>query len=1726
MNLGTKKYILMGLFAVIVMANITFASAEISIVECSTCHKDVKFDASSVNRNNTCEAKCHGNPIFPNAHSIGNFILTDYGYFKSISSVNVIAPYVHDSVHRNIILSPSCNVCHLTTSECSNCHITDDVFHSEHGSETTNPAFACGSELCHNLTITPGPKTYINLWQVNKLAPACENCHNDNSVPLHNITAIHQSTPAIALECQTCHSNYLPDTHADIANRSYNDDSCAVCHQSTNTTVMSAIANNDTNCATCHTLHGDITEIHTLNTTTSTLNCPECHQPTYLPDLHNNFAVKNGLPTNCSVCHSNANISISISSAECTSCHDSQLDKPHLNANHTSVAECIICHDANLPTVHFDNCSVCHTNPTKVDIDSATNDCASCHIDQNVGYHSSMDVNHNSSTAECIICHKTDLPTVHLDNCSACHANPTVIDINNATADCNSCHVDQSVGFHTNMSAKHTRTSSCTNCHTDSYLPDLHNDFALENEMTNCTICHDNTKVNTDNATSDCVTCHGQQLPTQHANEIAKHTTNTCALCHGTMNGSYLPDTHNATEENGRCDLCHNNVAIDISNSTSNCTSCHGPQVNEPHYNVSVKHTFDSPTECDECHGMYIPTIHADKYNNVNCFMCHRNNLAITELPTDKNCSSCHGEQLPGQHLNEATKHNGSSLSGCLDCHESLAGSNDLKVIHNDNCTVCHDNANVNYLGATDCMYCHADSNVGYHTNMDNNHTTTVCANCHGVSGEVDLPTAHNDNCSLCHNNVAITLPTSADCGYCHTSQTPDTGHHNKLLHAFEVPAQCAGCHDMNLTQTHSTQSLNCNMCHKVHNGESGPYLFADFANAASVEGTNCFVCHDNADITTLPTDKNCSSCHDSQLPTQHANESTKHNSSTLTDDCIVCHKTNYLPDLHEIEGYDCNTCHNNVNESRIDWGSGNINSSCDSCHTGHGDLDVLHNNMTSSKCLDCHGFMSNSTDLRPIHVENCAACHDNTNVTYKGATDCTDCHSNEVDTTKVTYHVNESASHSFTNCNICHNQGSVGIGDVPTVHNATEDNGGCLELCHANPAIDMSIVDLSDPFYCYGCHGGLPASPLPTMHTRQQNGHNFSSSVSTECMACHDKSSDIGILHLPSGVNNDYWLCVKCHDSNLNGVNYNFNNITFVPTDKNCSSCHGTQLPSQHVNEGEKHISTSTCVDCHDSDLRTTHTNECTLCHGSTVQVTLPTNTSCDSCHDSQLPTQHANESVKHTSTTLTGDCMACHTSNYLPTLHEGYGYNCTTCHNADPFRIDWNNATSSCDSCHTLHGDLTVIHTTTESTGCIKCHDASVLTTHDEVCSTCHGNPLIPTLPDTPECTNCHGANALVPAHNFRSGNSYHPTEVVGTNDNINLQAFVNGWLASSITGCDDCHGDRATDGSITLLNPYPEMYPDGRHNGQSSSDLCFNCHNYNTYAGNSNSNSNFVGDGGKNLHPGNYGDHGDFGCYVCHDVHTSTNRRLITDRVDPKTGDKWMTSWVQNSGSYNKNDCVSSHPECGDHNPGSKSVTPAVITGTVTDNGTAVQNAKVSSDAYGGIVAYTDASGHYEIPNLYYGTYSLTATANGMSQTKSISVNKGDSKVLNIDLFGTSTTPIPPTNPPVSGEGYKLSKNPEFSTEDRDYSTSDTIYVKVWSDRVDYTDMDRMYFEIKDVTSSITLKNNNDGTFTGSYDLSRTSKTGERDFRIRLRDNRYEEYRVDTRITISGSFSRHRR
>ncbi len=80
--------------------------------------------------------------------------------------------------------------------------------------------------------------------------------------------------------------------------------------------------------------------------------------------------------------------------------------------------------------------------------------------------------------------------------------------------------------------------------------------------------------------------------------------------------------------------------------------------------------------------------------------------------------------------------------------------------------------------------------------------------------------------------------------------------------------------------------------------------------------------------------------------------------------------------------------------------------------------------------------------------------------------------------------------------------------------------------------------------------------------------------------------------------------------------------------------------------------------------------------------------------------------------------------------------------------------------------------------------------------------------------------------------------------------------------------------------------------------------------------------------------------------------------------------------------------------------------------------------------------------------------------------------------------------------SGERYwKLSKNTDFSTEDTEFTASDTLYMWIYSPVVDYYDMKKAEFEITKGKQKVkvNLTNNLDGTFTGSVTMGQFADSG---------------------------------
>ena len=109
---------------------------------------------------------------------------------------------------------------------------------------------------------------------------------------------------------------------------------------------------------------------------------------------------------------------------------------------------------------------------------------------------------------------------------------------------------------------------------------------------------------------------------------------------------------------------------------------------------------------------------------------------------------------------------------------------------------------------------------------------------------------------------------------------------------------------------------------------------------------------------------------------------------------------------------------------------------------------------------------------------------------------------------------------------------------------------------------------------------------------------------------------------------------------------------------------------------------------------------------------------------------------------------------------------------------------------------------------------------------------------------------------------------------------------------------------------------------------------------------------------------------------------------------------------------------------------------------------------------------------------------------------------------------------TQGPIVGDGYNVSKNDDFSTDDSVFSLSDTMYIQIWSDRVDHTNMKKAERELKigGQRFKANLANNGDGTFAGSIDLSQLP-TGTGTLKLKLEDKNRNKYEVkDLPITVS--------
>jgi predicted CXXCH cytochrome family protein len=222
-----------------------------------------------------------------------------------------------------------------------------------------------------------------------------------------------------------------------------------------------------------------------------------------------------------------------------------------------------------------------------------------------------------------------------------------------------------------------------------------------------------------------------------------------------------------------------------------------------------------------------------------------------------------------------------------------------------------------------------------------------------------------------------------------------------------------------------------------------------------------------------------------------------------------------------------------------------------------------------------------------------------------------------------------------------------------------------------------------------------------------------------------------------------------------------------------------------------------------------------------------------------------------------------------------------------------------------------------------CLKCHsdwawgddDSEAPTTTDGTLQTNHA---VEFNPNNPSYHNVIGE----PAANVPTDDT-----VIGTTDSL---AYIGGWGPNSEMICTDCHSN---DESASLATgPHGSIYNymlkkrfkavsgalDNTGQEGTQGDLCFECHDWNTYSKNaSGDNTNFYASsgasGGRNLHA-KPGHSAKAGCFTCHAavIHGFKRKHFITYEVDGPPYYKGpigegLQAWAHNDNrDYTKNDC----------------------------------------------------------------------------------------------------------------------------------------------------------------------------------------------------------------------------
>lgn len=644
-------------------------------------------------------------------------------------------------------------------------------------------------------------------------------------------------------------------------------------------------------------------------------------------------------------------------------------------------------------------------------------------------------------------------------------------------------------------------------------------------------------------------------------------------------------------------------------------------------------------------------------------------------------------------------------------------------------------------------------------------------------------------------------------------------------------------------------KTATCALCHQAHTAV-GSYLLKQSSQTAV-----CFTCHNGTGSS-----YNEQAQFNPQSPmvktSYHQVKNTGNTSYTGVLECTNCHNphgnsngpgTIYPRLLKSTDGTNfyysgnafCLACHGTLNQNfpgdpsyYADTGGDHTNPNA--AHYNTSKSVLLPPSGTQITCVQCHDKHSgvNSDLLDTYGPALCFECHNN-------AANSMDNINIQADFSQTSYHdVFGNTPGDQLDCISCHGPHTVGaaklsaglsysdISDPSNTKNSwTITSGGATNYAQAVTK------------FCLVCHGSTP--PVAGISTTDivPLTVQFASTNFTTNAAGWDKSSYLNSIHYQKGIS-----CLDCH--NAHGSPYL--RLQARPLDSNntsgeCLFCHGGTTPAGYS------FSTPPNVE---PDLASTYSHPVFSTSGDHT--------------DTEDYTSLISNGLRH------ADCMDCHdphtvqapsTTDQTADLGDVSGVKYPT--------TSWSNWSSATPQ--TVFLDPTTNNL--QAYECYKCHSKFA------------GN-----LPTSPSSTN----SSVYPAGSFQEtdvakefnpanqarhvveGTSQMPTYTYNGNTYY-YGVFVNGWTATSTLKCTDCH----TSSSSGVLGPHGSANPfmlkgtwtPNKVNG--SSDLCFNCHDYNFYAGNNAgsatvrsaySGSTSIGYNGHSFHAGQ-GVMTNFGCGACH-------------------------------------------------------------------------------------------------------------------------------------------------------------------------------------------------------------------------------------------------------------------